>query len=239
MVVYYGMPWRRRALARFYQELIDENSLVFDIGAHVGSRTKSLLINAAHCVAVEPQPAFVELLQRMFINDSRVSLVTDAVGREQGEAKLYVSSRHPTVSTLSGDWLSRVAPTSGFEAVKWDREVTVKVTTLDLLIAQYGIPSFCKIDVEGMEAEILAGLSTPIPIVAVEYIPATIDIAIACVDRMAQLEQYEFNLSPGETHHMLFSEWVSADTLKNELQRIVVNKGKSGDLYARIRIEPQ
>ena len=235
LLVYYGMPWRRRALARFYRELIPADALVFDIGAHVGSRTRSLLANASHCVAVEPQPVFAELLQKMFAKNSRVSLVTDAVGREQGEARLHVSSRHPTVSTLSSDWLSRVAPTTGFEAVKWDKEVTVNVTTLDLLIARFGMPAFCKIDVEGMEAEILGGVSRPIPIVALEYIPATIDIGIACVDRLEQLGHYEFNLSPGETHAMQFAQWTDAKTLRNELRRIAEIGTQSGDLYARLR----
>jgi len=34
LLIYYGMPWRRRSLARFYANLIPEGSLVFDIGAH-------------------------------------------------------------------------------------------------------------------------------------------------------------------------------------------------------------
>jgi len=234
LVIYYGLPWRRRSLARFYRELVPAGSLVFDVGAHVGSRTRSLLATGAHCVAIEPQPAFAELLQRLFSGNPQVSLVTDAVGREPGQAELHVSSRHPTVSTLSSEWVSRVAPTSGFEAVDWDQTVPVAVTTLDTLIAEYGLPVFCKIDVEGMEAEILAGLSVAIPIVAVEYIPATIDIAQACVERLEQLGVYEYNLSPGETHTMHFTDWVDAAALNKELQRIASSGVSSGDLYARL-----
>lgn len=234
LVIYYGMPWKRRALARFYKNLIPEGALVFDIGAHVGSRTSSLLANSAHCVAIEPQPVFARLLQRLFVNNQRVTLVSDAVGREPGEAKLHISSRHPTVSTLSSDWVTRVGASVGFEAVNWDQQVTVKVTTLDALISEHGLPTFCKIDVEGMEAEILAGLSMAIPIVAVEYIPATIDIALACVDRLQELGNYQYNLSAGETHAMHFPEWIDACEMRTELQRIASCDVQSGDLYARL-----
>ena len=235
LVIYYGMPWRRRSLARFYKELIPNGALVFDIGAHVGSRTRSLLANGAHCVAIEPQPVFSKLLQRLFASNPRVTLVSDAVGREHGEAKLHVSSRHPTVSTLSADWVTRVRSTDGFQAVNWDQQVTVSVTTLDALISEHGLPTFCKIDVEGMEAEILAGLNVAIPIVAVEYIPATIDIALSCINRLQTLGNYQYNLSAGETHVMQFSDWVDASEMSTELQRIASCDTNSGDLYARLK----
>lgn len=207
---------------------------MFDIGAHVGSRTRSLLANGAHCVAIEPQPAFTRLLERLFANNAHVTLVSDAVGREPGKARLHVSSRHPTVSTLSADWVSRVGDTVGFETVNWDQQVTVNVTTLDALIGEHGLPIFCKIDVEGMEAEILGGLSVAIPIVAVEYIPATIDIALACVDRLEMLGNYEYNLSAGETHIMLYPEWTNASDMRTKLREIASRDITSGDLYARL-----
>ncbi len=234
LVIYYAQPWRRRALARFYKDLVPEDSLVFDIGAHVGSRTRSLLANGARCVAVEPQPKFAQLLHRLFANNDRVSLVNSAVGSTPGTAELHVSSRHPTVSTLSGDWIKRVDNSRGFETVNWDQKVSVPVTTLDVLIEKHGLPEFCKIDVEGMEAEILQGLSVAIPIVAIEYIPATIDIALACVTRLEALGTYEYNLSSGESHSMKFANWISASSVNDELQRIASSNTQSGDLYARL-----
>jgi len=238
VLIYYGLPWRRRALARFYKQLIPHGSLVFDVGAHVGSRTRSLLANGAQCVAIEPQPIFAALLRRLYQNNPRVSLVFDAVGREPGTAELHVSSRHPTVSTLSSDWLGRVGKTSGFEDVSWDKAVSVTVTTLDTLIEQHGIPAFCKIDVEGMEAEILAGLHVAIPIVAVEYIPATIDIAIDCINRLESLGPYQYNLSSGESHTMSFERWLDATEIKTQLQSIASSSTTSGDLYARLPTMP-
>jgi len=35
---------------------------------------------------------------------------------------------------------------------------------------EYGLPHFCKIDVEGFEEQALAGLSRPLPVLSFEFI---------------------------------------------------------------------
>jgi len=234
LCVYYAQPWRRRALSRFYDELIPAGSLAFDVGAHVGSRTRTLLGRCEHVVAIEPQPVFARWLERLFARNARVTLVTRAVGAMPGQAELRISSRHPTVSSLSGEWVARVGGSAGFERVAWDETVTVAVTTLDALIAEHGLPHFCKLDVEGLEAQILAGLSRPIALMAFEYLPATPDIAVACIDRLEQLGRYEYNISTGESHRLLLDEWCDAKAARDWLATVARDgSGGSGDVYAR------
>lgn len=236
LAIYHGMPWRRRALRRFYAELVAADSLVFDIGAHVGNRTLALEALGCRCIALEPQPLFARFLGRLFRDRPSITLMVAAVARQSGTVRLRVSRRHPTVSTLSSDWIDSVGTTAGFEKVQWDHTVDVPATTLDCLIAEHGLPAFCKIDVEGMEAEILGGLSEPLPLVAVEYIPAALNVVHACIDRLQSLGHYEYNHSPGESHTLALPLWTDAAGIVEALAQ-ATSTGLSGDLYAR-HVEP-
>lgn len=237
LVIYRARPWRGRALRRFYGGLVAPGALAFDVGAHVGHRTDALLAVGARCVALEPQPRFARHLAARYAREPRVTLVADAVGRAPGTARLAVSRFHPTVSTLSGDWRTRVERAPGFERVRWDGGVDVAVTTLDALIARHGLPDFCKIDVEGMEAEILGGLSAAIPLVAVEYLPAALDVARACLDRLDSLGDYVYQLSTGESHRFALPRWQDAAAFRDALAE-AARSGDSGDVYARLRHPP-
>lgn len=229
LVTYYGLPWRRRGLARLYGTLVKEGDLVFDIGAHVGNRSRTLHALGARVVAVEPQPLLVATLRRTLPTE-RVTLVTKAVGRETGRATLRISTRHPTVSTLSADWIGKVKATQGFGNVAWDEEAEVDVTTLDALIGEHGRPAFCKIDVEGLEAEILAGLSEPLALVAFEALPEAPDVTRACVARLSELGDYRFNLVRGEEGDFHSMEWVDGPSIIAQAAAM----RRSGDVYARL-----
>lgn len=232
VAIYHGRPWRARALRRFYQAFVGPGDLAFDIGAHVGNRTRALRAAGARVVAVEPQPALLSFLARTLPRDG-VTLVGEAVGDRPGTAMLNISRRHPTVTTLSAGWIDQVRDADGFRHVAWDDRVEVPVTTLDSLIARFGRPRFCKIDVEGFEAAILSGLGQPIPVVAFEYLPAALGVAEACIDRLAALGPYRFNLVRGEGHRFAAERWVDAAAAR-EVMREAATDGRSGDVYARL-----
>jgi FkbM family methyltransferase len=231
IAIYYGQPWKRRGLRRFYAGLLKPGDLVFDVGAHVGSRTRLFHGLGCKVVALEPQPLFHRFLAKTLPNG--VTLLRQAVAAEPGRMMLNVSSRHPTVSTLSSDWIGKVRGDAGFGGVDWDDRVEVTVTTLDQLIAAHGRPAFAKIDVEGMEAAILKGLSQPLPLLAVEYLPAALDVAFACVDRLSHLGSYLFNAVEGEAAGFAWPDWLDVTATKAALEGAARN-GRSGDLYARL-----
>ncbi|MCD2184661.1 FkbM family methyltransferase [Rhizobium sp. GN54] len=232
LLIYYGQPWRRRALGRFYRNLVSPGDLVFDIGAHVGSRSRTLVALGAEVVAVEPQPVFADMIE-MHLAGRLKGFERVAVGAVEGEATLHISSRHPTVTTISDRFIDGVGQTEGFRHVVWDSEVGIPMTTLDRLIEKYGLPKFCKIDVEGAESETLRGLSLPIPLIAFEYIPAMPQVAREAINRLGQLGNYRFRRVIGESHRFVDTEWKDADALLADLEKLTPSS-PSGDIYARL-----
>ena len=156
-----------------------------------------------------------------------------AVGARPGRARLGVSTATPTVSSMSQDWRESVAADRSFAKVRWDRSVDVEVTTLDELIATHGVPAFCKIDVEGFEVDVLAGLHTPLPALSFEYLPFAHDAALAALEHVERLGGYRYNYSPVETMRMASDEWLDVDELRALLDRFRP-LGRSGDVYARL-----
>jgi FkbM family methyltransferase len=232
---YYGDPRQLRRMGAFYRQFLRPGDLAFDIGAHVGSRTWVWTRLGARVVAVEPLPTAARVLRMLYGRSARVRLVEAAVGARPGWLALLVSDREPTVSTLSAEWAERMrCGREAFARTRWDGAVEVPVTTLDELIARYGEPSFCKIDTEGHDLEVLRGLSRPLRALSFEYVPPALDVALACLERLALLGTYEFNWSRGESMHLRWAEWVDAATVTGYL-RAYPAQGNPGDVYARLR----
>jgi FkbM family methyltransferase len=238
LAMYHGVPGRHRRMVRLYGEFLGPGDLGFDIGAHVGSRVRAWRRLGARVIAVEPQPDCLRILRLFFGRDPAVTIVPLAVGAKTGQASLALSTKTPTVSSMSPDWIDSVVADWRFARVRWDRTVEVKVSTLDDLIAVHGTPAFCKIDVEGFEVDVLSGLTKPLRALSFEYLPPAHDAALTAldlVDRLgAEAGGYLYNYSPIETMRFASERWLDAAKLARLLVRFRP-LGRSGDVYAVLR----
>jgi FkbM family methyltransferase len=231
LATYHLIPFRQRRLRRLYGQFVQSSDLAFDIGAHAGNRVRALSALGCRVVAVEPQPDFAGLLRTVFGRSPNVEIVQAAVTASSGTTRLSVSDRTPTVSTLATGWRDARARDAGFAQVRWDREIEVATTTLDALIGRFGLPAFVKIDVEGAEPAVLAGLTHALPAISFEYLPEALDEVRICTDRLATLGSYEFNWVAGESSRLASARWVNQRELLARLGE--ADAPGHGDVYAR------
>ena len=225
---------RRRDMDRLYARFLTAGDLAFDIGSHVGDRVASFRRLGARVVSVEPQAVLARVLRLLHALDPMVAVEPTAVGRRAGHAELHVNPRNPTVSTLSTDLIAAAGLAAAWRGQRWTRRARVPMTTLDGLIRCHGRPAFIKIDVEGMEAEVLAGLSGPVPALSFEFTTIQRQVALDAIERCHALGYSRFNVAIGESQHLLLGQagecWCGPDDMRAWLldQPESVN---SGDIY--------
>ncbi len=231
--IYYGHRSRAAAMDRLYKRFVQPGDLVFDVGAHVGDRIASFRRLGARVVAVEPQPALVKVLKLLYAHTSNVTIEATAVGRGSGTIELMINADNPTVSTASQDFVKAAHGAVGWETQRWTKTTSVPVTTLDALIARHGVPAFIKIDVEGFEAEALAGLTQPVKTLSFEFTTIQRDVARACVERCIALGLTRFNATLGESQKLVQANWVGGAETSRWLTELP-HEANSGDVYATL-----
>lgn len=217
----------------FYRQLIQPNDLVFDIGANVGNRTKVFLRLGARVVAFEPQSSCAAVLQKALSNNPSFRLARKALGDKPGVAELRIGAAHD-LSTLSGNWIDAMLESGRFGNEKWKARELVNVTTFDEAIQEFGEPVFSKIDVEGFEPHVMAGLSLPLQSGSLEFAAEALDGTIWCLERLAGFQPYVFQFSAAETMRFDWESWMDLAKSRDVLAALArIDRRAWGDVYFR------
>ena len=230
-LVYYGIPFRRRRLGRFYRNHIAPGSRAWDIGAHLGSRTRVWLDLGARVTAYEPEPVCAAVLENWFAGCPGFRLRACAAGSREGTASIHISDRHPTLATLSGDWVQRTRTRPRFEGIQWNQKHEIPMVRLADEEKRFGAPEFIKIDVEGFEPDVIHGLGTMPRTLSFEVLPGEIPNALECIDELERRGSWMWNLAVGETFRMTFPAPVHRGTLESFLRKLKPSH-RGGDIYA-------
>lgn len=130
-----------------------EGDVVYDLGAHCGVSTyhfAKLIGAGGRVIALEPDPLNFALLERNIArhNLTNVVAVQAAVSDVDGTAQF--SSEGTIGSTLLADSARASA----------GNVIDVQVLSFASLIERWGLPAFCKVDIEGAEIRVLS--TTPL-----------------------------------------------------------------------------
>lgn len=225
------LPWSRWKLFRprflCFAKFIKKGDLVFDVGANIGQSLENFLPLGARVIAVEPQPNCVRVLKERFGNHKNVTIIQGGLSDKENVLTLFICE-DASMSSFASKWKEE-----RFSNCNWHGEVKVSVTTLDSLIRRFGIPKFCKIDVEGFELQVLKGLTSKIPFISFEFTREVLDDARLCVDHILSFGTAKFNFSLYSQHTFYSFKWLDSQSLFNTLESIP-DEDLCGDIYAAI-----
>lgn len=174
-------------------------SLLFDIGANKGDATLAGLQKGYKVIAVEAAPRIFAQLASNFTYNLNVTPLRLAIADKDNEWLEFYECVEDGLSTLNKDWLTKEGmPYAGKEF----RTVLVPTLTMDTLIDKYGMPDLVKIDVEGAESTVFAGLTKKPAELCFEWSLVTIDEHIEQLKRLKKVNGYKEFALQYITHHL-------------------------------------
>lgn len=217
-----------KEMRELYAQFISEGDLVFDIGANIGEYTEAFIDVGGRVVAVDPNPECTDRL-RMLSKLLGFELELCAAGEEPGTATLN-TCQYSYFATMNNDYPELTKDHPDYTEVRWEQGIEVPVVTLDQLAERHGVPAFVKIDVEGFEDNVIAGMSFRPKALSFEFSTTALDITQRV---LSALDGYEFNALAGRSFTLAHAGWLTHDELFAWLD---TKKTPYGDVIAR-RVE--
>lgn len=132
-----------------------KKDFIIDIGMHKGEDTGYYLMRGYNVLAVDADPAMIELAKKNFKNEyqkGQLQLLNAAISDKDGGTVTFNLSENTLWNSLKENIADR--------ANLGKNAITVPTRTLTSLVAEYGAPYYCKIDIEGYDEVALQTLKT-------------------------------------------------------------------------------
>lgn len=195
-----------------YADFVQPGDLCFDIGANKGVKSGELLAKGARVIAIEPQRELFHKLLAKFGSNSNIIIQNYALGSGEKSELVLKKCSADTIASISDQFITETKK-ERFKTYNWNKTEVVYATTLDVLVMKYGVPKFCKIDVEGYEFEVLKGLHQKIPFISIEYTPELFQNTLDCLKHLQSLAPIQCNYGHCEHDKLYFAEWQSLEQI--------------------------
>jgi len=151
--------------------------LILDVGMHKGQDTAYYLGKGYHVVAIDADGALIARARKVFseyVNNGQLTLVNCAVSEHDGEVEFHIS-KNTGFSSLR-------RPLSDRHGL-FKETVKVQSRTLPGLMREYGVPFYCKIDIEGHDEICLRTLE------GLDSLPQYISVETECIGESETLSE--------------------------------------------------
>ena len=143
------------------------SALIYDIGLHIGTDTAHYLRGGARVVAVDANPTMCEAAERKFsdyVRTGQLTVINRGLAEHSGQLEFWVCDDKTEWSSFNRSIASRDGA----------RHHAVSVDCLPILdiVAEFGVPDYMKIDIEGNDRICIGGLT---PVTAPRYISIEMD----------------------------------------------------------------
>ena len=131
------------------------SNLIYDLGLHNGEDTEFYLKKGFRVVAIDANPELCARAAEKFkghVADGRLHIVNKAISTERGVLTFYRNELSEW-GTIDPAWAKR-----NERRGKHSQELQVDAVPFEDVIAEFGLPYFVKIDIEGMDMVALRSL---------------------------------------------------------------------------------
>jgi FkbM family methyltransferase len=171
-------------------EFMVKDDLIYDVGAHKGEDTEFYLKKGFSVIAIEASPQLCCMLSQKFsdhLQQGRLKIVNIAVTQQMGTVDFYVNEKNSIWGTTKNEWVARNKWIGGGRVKK----IAVTSSPLSDLIKNYGVPRYCKMDIEGNDLDALKSLT------AVPTVPRFISVESDKHDWRQLIEQFQIMQAVG------------------------------------------